>query len=281
MPGAEIVLDHVAVATETWASAWPRYVEALGGEWTSGGMNIGFGPHQLRFANGARLEVLQPWAVDQNDFLRRFLDRNGPGPHHLTFKVPDIVAMIRRLEEGGFTPVAIDLRDPDWKEAFLHPKDAPGVVIQVAQASSNWLSPEPEGFPTRRPAHQASLRHVTHAVTDLQAALALFAGLLDGRVGPERDGPDGTWRCLDVTWDGPLAVRLVTPTAAAGPEHPLRTWLADRPGRVHHLALSQPDGTAGPASGVVAGVLPAEGPVEVIEPAENLGVRLVIGRPAL
>src|SRR5579884_2097732 len=90
MPLEGVVLDHAAVAVEAWAEAWPTYVVGLGGEWASGGLNAGFGPAQLRYANGARLEVLQPWRTAENPFLRRFLDRHGRGPHHLTFKVPDI-----------------------------------------------------------------------------------------------------------------------------------------------------------------------------------------------
>ncbi len=102
----DAALDHVAVAVERWADAWPRYAVELGGAWSSGGFNVGFGPAQLRFANGARVEILQPWEPEENPFLRRFLDRHGPSPHHLTFKVPDLASAIdqappRRIHAGG------------------------------------------------------------------------------------------------------------------------------------------------------------------------------------
>ena len=67
-------LDHVAVAVEQWADAWPRFVGVLGGRWMSGGKGPGFAPSQLGFANGMRVEVLEPHLVEHNDFLRRFLD---------------------------------------------------------------------------------------------------------------------------------------------------------------------------------------------------------------
>jgi len=278
VPAARLpVLDHVAVAVEAWPMAWPRYVTELGADWSSGGVQLGFAPSQLRFANGARLEVLQPWQIEANDFLRRFLDRNGPGPHHMTFKVPDIVAMLDRMADAGFTPVSVDLRDPFWKEAFLHPKDATGVVVQVAQSDASFTTPAPEGFPVERPPVPAALSHVTHAVADLGQGLALFAGLLGGTPEPARRSPDGAWECVTVRWDGPLAVRLVAPTTAAPETHPLRQWLGGRDGRVHHLALSQP-GPASPADGGAAGVLPDEEPVTVVEPDDNLGVRLVVRR---
>src|SRR5580700_7494616 len=102
---ATVVLDHVAVAVERWTDAWPRYVHQLGGTWHSGGVNSGFSPAQLSFGNGARVEILQPWEPESNPFLRRFLDSSGPGPHHLTFKVPDIEATLARVGDAGFDPV--------------------------------------------------------------------------------------------------------------------------------------------------------------------------------
>src|SRR3954470_17744736 len=125
-------LDHVAVAVEQWGDAWPRFVGVLGGRWMSGGKGPGFAPSQLGFANGMRVEVLEPHLVEVNDFLRRFLDRSGPGPHHLTFKVPDINTALAATEAAGYRVVNVDLSDPMWKEAFLYPKDATGVVVQLA-----------------------------------------------------------------------------------------------------------------------------------------------------
>src|SRR3954465_8335686 len=73
-------LDHVAVATEDQQPAWLRYAGELGGQYDGGGPSPGFWAGQVAYANGMRVEVLEPANVDQNDFLRRFLDRNGPGP---------------------------------------------------------------------------------------------------------------------------------------------------------------------------------------------------------
>ena len=100
-------LDHVAVAVEQWADAWPHFAVDLGGEWVSGGAGPGFSPMQLRYANEMKVEVISPHRVDVNDFLRRFLDRRGPGPHHLTFKVPDIRDALGRCEAAGISPVNV------------------------------------------------------------------------------------------------------------------------------------------------------------------------------
>ena len=253
------VLDHVAVAVERWDDAWSRYVGELGGEWVSGGESIGFAPGQLRFANGMRLEVLAPHAVDRNDFLRRFLDSHGPGPHHLTFKVPDLAAALAEAEGAGFDPVGIDLRDPDWKEAFLHPKQARGVVVQLAEARGEWSSPPPAGLPAR--AEPASLDHVAHAVAGLDDGLTLFADLLGGE--EQGRGRDEGARWVDLAWPGAGRIRVVAPTSSSSP---VTAALAGRTGRVFALAFTVPSLT--------------DGPPRVVEPADNLGVRLVLRPPS-
>jgi hypothetical protein len=283
-------LDHVAVAVEHWSDAWPRYAVELGGTWASGGLNIGFGPAQLRYANGGRVEVLQPWRPDDNPFLRRFLDRHGPGPHHLTFKVPDLAAAIAQARETGLSPVGVDLTNADWKEAFLHPRQATGIVVQLAQATYAWESPPPEGFPTARRDPPASLVRVTHAVADLDEGLGLFEVLLGGRRIGQGPGPDHTWEYVDLEWAGPPVIRLLAPTSSTGgpswgDDTPLRSWLRDLSGRLHHLAFALPGGSdadhaLGDArSSAVPGLLLPEAPARVVEPQDNLGTRLVLVRP--
>src|SRR5688500_13222677 len=101
-----IDLDHVAIAVERRTDVWPRYAGELRGSWVQGGPQPGFAWAQLKFANAMTLEVLEPAALDQNDFLRRFLDRSGPGPHHLTYKVSNIRAAIASAEAAGYPAVS-------------------------------------------------------------------------------------------------------------------------------------------------------------------------------
>ncbi len=261
-------LDHVAIAVERWGEAWPRLVGVLGGRWMSGGQGPGFAPCQLGFANGMRVEVLEPHQLESNDFLRRFLDRNGPGPHHMTFKVNDIEAALAAASASGYEPINVDLRDRYWKEAFLHPKASSGVVVQLAQSIEGyWETPAPEGFPARGPV-MASLVRVVHAVADLDGAVALFAGLLQGaEVGR---GTDESGRWVDLAWPGPGRLRLVTP---ASPASPLATWIGDRPGRMHHIAFS---GVSG--AGVEGAVELADGSYE-LPPDAATGTRLLLLNP--
>ena len=252
-----IDLDHVAVAVERWQDAWPRYRAELSGEWVAGGESYGFASAQLRYANGMKVEVLSPHAVDKNDFLRRFLDRNGPGPHHLTFKVSDIQSALGAAEEAGYRPINVDLSDPDWKEGFLHPKDAPGVVVQLAQSSGTWDSPPPPDLPQPKSETPATLVHVTHLVADLSDGLRLFQQLLGGTATAHGTDNVATW--VDLAWPGPGRIRVAAPASATSP---LAQALDGRRGAVHHIAFAHGGRPAGEA--------------ERVSPEDNLGVRLVV-----
>jgi hypothetical protein len=231
-----IDLDHIAVAVERWSDAWPRFVGMLGARWMSGGQGPGFSPCQLGFANQMRVEILQPHQVERNDFLRRFLDRSGPSPHHMTFKVKDLSDALAAAEAAGYPPINVDMRDPYWKEAFLHPKGSAGIVIQLAQSAEGyWETPPPEGFPATS-APMASVLRIVHAVADLDDGLRLFEGLLGGtRTGSGSDD-ESTW--VDLAWPGPGRVRVAAPVSDASP---LAAWVDGRPGRVHHVALTGVD----------------------------------------
>ena len=264
----DITLDHVALGTEHQRDAWPRYRGDLAGIWLGDGGDLkGFLSSQARYANGMKVEFLEPYRVEDNDFLRRFLDRNGPGPHHLTYKVKNIVAALAETEAAGYRPVGVSLENDDWKEAFLHPKDAPGIVVQLAQAAHTGrdvAEPAADDTPPRVP-EPATLVRVVHAVASMHDGLRLFAGLLGGEETGRGEDEAATW--VDLAWPGPGRIRVLAPRD----EHsPVATWLDGRAGRLHHLAF-----TVDRPAEVPDAVALADGSWEV-PPERNLGVRLIL-----
>lgn len=262
--------DHIAVAAEAQSDVWPRYAGDLGGRWVAGGPGYGFGWAQLRFANGMRVEALEPQDVHNNDFLRRFLDRNGPGPHHLTFKVPSLDAALAKAETLGYRPVGVDRSEPSWQESFLHPKDIPGVVVQLAQAEGDDHSDDPGSLPAARTDEPATLVHVAHALARLDDGLRLFVDLLGGEEVARGEGASGPW--LDLRWPGPGVVRLIT---VSDPSSPLGQWVGDRAGRISHITFQTTD----PQD--VAGAEPdGDGTWEegtwIVPPEANHGTRLLL-----
>lgn len=268
----DIVLDHVAVAAGRVDATWPRYAGDLAGRYVSGGGGSGgFRASVFEYEGGMSLEVLEPYQVERNDFLQRFLDHTGPAPHHVTFKVPDLRAAIAEAEAAGISPVGIDLEDPHWKEAFLHPKQARGIVVQLAQVSGKERTPRiPDTLPAPRVPAPAALAHVAHAVADLDDGLAQFEGLLGGRRVDE--GADGDARWVELAWPGAGRIRLLAPATPGTGE--IAGWLEGRPGRVHHIAFRVQD----PAG--VAGAVPLGDDRWEVPPEANLGVRLRLQPPA-
>jgi len=110
-----------------------------GGDYLPGGFRWA----QFYLPGTVKLEILQPLEPDDTDnFLVRFLAARGEGVHHMTFKVTDIDAAVTRAHSLGFDLVGVDTSSDVWKEAFVHPRSAHGVVIQLAQWQDGEVPPD-------------------------------------------------------------------------------------------------------------------------------------------
>jgi methylmalonyl-CoA/ethylmalonyl-CoA epimerase len=224
-------LDHVALAALDTSEALKFLTGELAGTVIFGGQSVGFRPMQVFVGgldgDGMPVELLEPWLTEQNDFLARFLARHGPGPHHMTFKVPSISDALARLQGAGYHPVNIDLSDPDWKEAFLMPREAHGTVVQIAQTTNHqesradWLAHVAQFGPNEHPrwwsdpappeGPPARLRRVVLRTPVLAGAVAFFAGVMQGDV--EREAETH----VDLVWPGGARIGLeAQPDAAPG-----------------------------------------------------------------
>jgi methylmalonyl-CoA/ethylmalonyl-CoA epimerase len=216
-------LDHVALATRDASSAIATLVGDLGGTVLFGGESIGFRPMQVYLGDagsGMKVEFLEPFAVEQNDFLERFLVRHGDGPHHLTFKVDDLEQTLEGVRAAGYTPVSVDLSDPTWKEAFLQPREAHGTVVQLAEsdhkttplddyayATQHGVDANPQWWrdPPPRAVEPTTLRRIVLATPQLDTTEEFFSGLLGGEAWGTGDDPK-PW--IELAWPGAGRIRL-------------------------------------------------------------------------
>ena len=194
-------LDHLAIGTGALTDGWDLFGGVLGGTWAYGGDSPGYWWGQLEFAAGPKIELLTPTGGPDAAFLERFLASRGAGPHHFNFLVSDIEAVLARFAAFGIEPVGVNLANPNWKEAFLHPRSAHGIVIQVAQQAGSPRSAPPRELPEPGPPARFDL--VEYHVGDLDRAVRLFRDVLDGQVAASGAGT------AELTWPGGKRIRLV------------------------------------------------------------------------
>jgi methylmalonyl-CoA/ethylmalonyl-CoA epimerase len=85
---------------------------------------------------GAEMQLVSPY--DQSSVISSFLMKRGQGFHHVTFEVEDLEGAVRELEAKGVTIASRHtyqepLEGSSWKDAFIHPRDAFGVLVQLIQ----------------------------------------------------------------------------------------------------------------------------------------------------
>ena len=123
-------LHHVAVAVPSIGEAAPL-LELLTGASCSPPEEI---PDQgVRVAFVGQLELLEPLGPDGT--VARFLERRGPGLHHVAYRVPDIPSALREREEKGFRLIDREPRPGAGGHlvAFLHPGSTAGVLWELVQ----------------------------------------------------------------------------------------------------------------------------------------------------
>ncbi len=64
-----------------------------------------------------------------------FIDKRGPGQHHLAFVVPNIAAELKKQQAAGAELIDKAARPGAWghQVAFLHPKNQGGVLIELVE----------------------------------------------------------------------------------------------------------------------------------------------------
>jgi len=126
-----MAFDHVGIATTDWADLAATF-EALFDasvvhEETFDGMAVRF----LEL-DGGYFELLEP---AEDGTIARFLDRRGPGIHHVALRTDDVGAALDRARNVGVELVDEEPRPGAWghEVAFLHPKSTGGVLVEYVQ----------------------------------------------------------------------------------------------------------------------------------------------------
>ncbi|MES3161703.1 MAG: methylmalonyl-CoA epimerase [Halorubrum sp.] len=124
--------DHVGVATHDAAELAESFVDLFGvsvvHEETFDGMCVVF----LAFDGGGYLELLEP---AEDGPIASYLDRDGPGIHHLALATDDLPSAIEKARDLGVDLVDEEPRPGAWghEVAFLHPRSTGGVLVEFVE----------------------------------------------------------------------------------------------------------------------------------------------------
>ena len=83
---------------------------------------------------GYEIELLEPMGKDTP--VGKFIDKKGPGIHHLALEVDNIEESLAKAKENGLEPIgeAPRLGADNTLVAFFHPNDTGGVLLEIVQS---------------------------------------------------------------------------------------------------------------------------------------------------
>jgi methylmalonyl-CoA/ethylmalonyl-CoA epimerase len=126
-------LEHVGVAVKSIDEARRLYGDALG--LPAGGEEV-LADRGLKLvffdAGGVKIELLEGLGDDP---ISKFIEKRGPGIHHLCFKVEDIVAAAASLRADGYEFVTEAPYEgaPGTRVIFMKPASTFGVLVELLE----------------------------------------------------------------------------------------------------------------------------------------------------
>jgi methylmalonyl-CoA/ethylmalonyl-CoA epimerase len=127
-------IDHIGIAVEDLEAALAPYVDGLGMEVD----HVEEVPtERVKVAmlpiGDTKLELLEP--KDPESAIAKFIERRGPGIHHIALAVEDVAASIESLKAAGVRLIDEEPRPGagGTRVAFAHPKGFNGVLVELVE----------------------------------------------------------------------------------------------------------------------------------------------------
>lgn len=127
-------IDHIGIAVSNLEEALKFYTEALG-------LNVGdieeVEEQKVKVAflrvGETKIELLQ--STDPDGPVGKFIARNGPGLHHIAYRVNDIESVLEKLKNDGVRLIDEQPRigAGGAKIAFIHPRSSQGALTEICQ----------------------------------------------------------------------------------------------------------------------------------------------------
>ncbi len=127
-------IDHIGIAVEDLDSAVEVYSKQFGMPVEHRELVAEQGVEAVLLGVGeSHVELLAPLGPDTP--VGKYLEKRGPGLHHVAYRVEDIESELERLKEEGVKLIDKVPRTGicDTKVAFIHPRSAGGVLTEIVQ----------------------------------------------------------------------------------------------------------------------------------------------------
>ena len=127
-------ISHIGIASPTLTEAMDRLEKLFG---IKAGHIEEVADQKVRTAfypiGESTLEYLE--STDPEGPVSKFLEKKGPGIHHLAFEVDDVDAAVKELLEKGVRMIDKEPRKGAHgnRIAFIHPAETGGVLVEVCQ----------------------------------------------------------------------------------------------------------------------------------------------------
>lgn len=136
-------IEHIGIATRAIEEAVGFWRDALGLEVVD---TEEVAEQKVRVAmlpiGESRVELLEPTSPDSP--IAKFLEKRGPGIHHIAVRVDDIRSTLARLKSEGARLIDETPRTGAGGSlvAFVHPSSASGVLVELVEQNN---PPQPHG----------------------------------------------------------------------------------------------------------------------------------------
>ncbi len=127
-------INHIGVAVQSLEATLPFYRDALGMQYLGTEVVADQKVKVAMLAIGeSKIELLEPTSPESP--VAKFLEKNGPGIHHIAYEVHDVSAALAQLKAQGARLIDEVPRDGahGTKIAFVHPKSSNGVLTEICQ----------------------------------------------------------------------------------------------------------------------------------------------------
>jgi methylmalonyl-CoA/ethylmalonyl-CoA epimerase len=136
-------IEHLGIATKAIDESVKFWRDALGLEVV---LTEEVEEQKVRVAmlplGESRIELLEPTSEDSP--IAKFLEKRGPGIHHIAVRVPDIRASLASLKERGVRLIDETPRvgAGGCLVAFIHPSTTNGVLLELVEDTHSSVDQE-------------------------------------------------------------------------------------------------------------------------------------------